>query len=393
MTAESKRACWEWLIRVSISKSMKSFAVTVLQVIVLTEFFMALIGFWGIYNGVEHSIFGYMIDMATHYQLHYAVVAFWCLLPAILLRQKVLTGALVIVLVLSAVTLKPYIKDPSFLLPFHIASTPDAKKIIHQESEPEATSFRVLQFNVLGSNTNFTDGVNYIEAVNADIVALEEVSSGWESALTKLKPQYPYSHYMVREDSYGLAILSKHPLKNLRWKYPGQLRKFGFLPVPVLMVDVVPKQETLLPRFTAVVVHALPPVSPEHFEARFSQFAELAELISESTESLNQPLVVAGDFNVTPWSPYFNTFLNHAELIDTQAEKGVQTSWPAHVPAWWRVPIDHVLFSGDRLKLTSRVLGPALGSDHLPVIADFEVTYHHKLKRDKDKVDMKAKVK
>ncbi len=359
----------------TIAKSIQSFAVTVLQVIVLTEFFMALIGFWGIYNGVSHGMFGYMMDMATHYQLHYAVVAFWCLLPAVLLRQKVLTAALVIILVLSAVTLKPYIKDPSFLLPFHIARTPKLNPLSNKETDAIRPSLRVLQFNVLGSNTNFTDGVNYIEAVDADIVALEEVSSGWESALNKLKAQNPFSHFMVREDSYGLGILSKHPLKNLRWKYPGKLREFGFLPVPVLMVQVDPKQETGLPKFMAVVVHALPPVSPEHFEARFSQFSELAELIAESTKDRHQPVIVAGDFNVTPWSPYFNAFLSKADLIDTQAEKGVQTSWPASVPAWWRVPIDHVLFSsGAPFKLTSRVLGPVLGSDHLPVVAEFDIS-------------------
>ena len=79
-------------------------------------------------------------------------------------------------------------------------------------------------------------------------------------------------------------------------------------------------------------------------------------------------MIVAGDFNVTPWSPHFRDLLKAAGLRNAACGPGYLATWPRWFwPA--RIPIDHVLLKGPWAVTTLR-LGPAFGSDHYPIIAD-----------------------
>ncbi|MEO8811843.1 MAG: endonuclease/exonuclease/phosphatase family protein, partial [Caulobacteraceae bacterium] len=85
-----------------------------------------------------------------------------------------------------------------------------------------------------------------------------------------------------------------------------------------------------------------------------------------------QSLIVAGDFNSTPWS-----FALHRQdrLFGLERRTRALFSWP--VRPWSRhklitplpiVPIDHI-YAGRAWKTVSVTVGPKLGSDHLPVVA------------------------
>ena len=76
-----------------------------------------------------------------------------------------------------------------------------------------------------------------------------------------------------------------------------------------------------------------------------------------------------GDLNVTPWSPYFRDLVKRTGLIDTGRKRGFQSTWKRNNPVF-SIPIDHILHSED-LICTNRWIGPALGSDHRPVMAEF----------------------
>ena len=79
-------------------------------------------------------------------------------------------------------------------------------------------------------------------------------------------------------------------------------------------------------------------------------------------------MIVAGDFNTTPWSPYFRDLVAAAGLRNAAEGHGYVGTWPAWFwPAL--IPIDHVLLKGP-LVATSVRRGPAIGSDHFPIIAD-----------------------
>lgn len=92
--------------------------------------------------------------------------------------------------------------------------------------------------------------------------------------------------------------------------------------------------------------------------------------ISAIVDALPSPKVVAGDFNMPVesiiyrkyWSGYHNAF----------SERGTGYGWSERasvrgIPVWFR--IDHVLMDKG-LKPMNCKIGPDVGSDHLPVIAD-----------------------
>jgi endonuclease/exonuclease/phosphatase (EEP) superfamily protein YafD len=77
--------------------------------------------------------------------------------------------------------------------------------------------------------------------------------------------------------------------------------------------------------------------------------------------------ILLGDMNRTEGSPYFADFLRESGLRDSRLGFGSQPSWPTW--SFYRIPIDHAFVSGD-LAVVGRRLGPAIGSDHLPLILD-----------------------
>ncbi len=87
------------------------------------------------------------------------------------------------------------------------------------------------------------------------------------------------------------------------------------------------------------------------------------------------PLIVAGDFNLTPWSPRFPAVLSASGLKLADTGSIWPHTWPA--PSGWfygglvvrGFPIDHILVSRHFALLAAR-RGPDIGSDHLPVIVD-----------------------
>jgi endonuclease/exonuclease/phosphatase (EEP) superfamily protein YafD len=84
------------------------------------------------------------------------------------------------------------------------------------------------------------------------------------------------------------------------------------------------------------------------------------------------PVIVAGDFNQTPWTPWHRAFRERSGLVDAAG-----TSWPeatrrpfGGLP--WSLlatPIDRVLVRPG-IGVTGFHVGPQFGSDHNPVTAD-----------------------
>jgi endonuclease/exonuclease/phosphatase family metal-dependent hydrolase len=97
------------------------------------------------------------------------------------------------------------------------------------------------------------------------------------------------------------------------------------------------------------------------FRERRGQVAAIA------SEMLGEALVIAGDFNCTPWSPAYKLLARGLRSATRFAR-----TWPAPAPI---VPIDHIFYRG-RLDVVSAGAwtgGPARrASDHLPVVAELQ---------------------
>jgi endonuclease/exonuclease/phosphatase (EEP) superfamily protein YafD len=83
------------------------------------------------------------------------------------------------------------------------------------------------------------------------------------------------------------------------------------------------------------------------------------------------PVIVAGDFNATPFSPIFRKVIKISGLKDSREGFGWQPSWPTYVPLLW-LPIDHILVSSE-IQVHNRATGSFIGSDHYPVFADLSI--------------------
>ena len=113
-------------------------------------------------------------------------------------------------------------------------------------------------------------------------------------------------------------------------------------------------------------LHTLPPMSRRHAETRDAQLAAAAAWAQARRAEGSAP-VLLGDFNATPFSAALAPLIA-ADLRDSLTASSVWTagSWP-DLPWPLRIAIDHC-WHDPRLVSSGRTIGPALGSDHRPLL-------------------------
>jgi endonuclease/exonuclease/phosphatase (EEP) superfamily protein YafD len=216
---------------------------------------------------------------------------------------------------------------------------------------PAGAHVRLLSLNVLRSNHRHAEVVRLIAAETPDVIALVEVNQRW---LDGIAPAVEGYSRLANHDNLGVALF-------VRGKVRGEMRRLRNRR-PNIFAEVTVNGAT----FRMVVVHPIPPVTRRHHDLLMDYFAELGGLVRGDPR-----VVVAGDFNATPWSRTFARMMTASGLCDSRAGFGAQTSFPANrtIP---RIPIDHVLTSC-AIGVQDRRIGSDVGSDHLPVIADLVV--------------------
>ena len=94
--------------------------------------------------------------------------------------------------------------------------------------------------------------------------------------------------------------------------------------------------------------------------------------MQESLKAIPRPVVVAGDFNAAAWSEAVSKVV---ATSDTRVVPGLRFTLrmgPRPIGPIAFMPIDHVMMP-DGFIVGDIAVGPALGSDHLPVVVVFEV--------------------
>lgn len=282
-----------------------------------------------------HAALEYLSHLRPVWCLGVAVLT--TLLLAVKCRRMALLGAIVL-----AVNLVPIAK--LYVPTWTRAGSGDEK-------------ITLLQLNVWGGrNKHPALAVDAIKFADADIVGISEATSTWLTYLKKCLPEYPY---VIAEDRFGgIAVFSKRPLADARIKYYSTIRR----PRVQARFSIGDRKVTLL------FIH---PVTPFHgVDLRNGEFDEVAEDAVKVNEA-GEPLIIAGDFNCTPWSAYFDKLARDARVEDTEKGYGVQPTWNAH----WKVPIfpiDHCLASADFVTVR-RIIGGKIGSDHLPVLTELSL--------------------
>lgn len=211
-----------------------------------------------------------------------------------------------------------------------------------------AGQLRIVQFNAWGENVKTAEAVGWILAQNADVVVLQE-SGAVKAALVA-------RGYSAQCDRCGAVILSRRPAVR-RFAQPPSGDLPGF--IAWAMFDDPGGQ------YTVVAVHRYWPVRVARSKAQTETLNSVIEGLPRSR------LIVAGDFNSTPWS-----FARRREDRDWGLVRRTRAlfTWPAArlshnrlpAPFPW-LPIDHV-YAGDGWATVSVARGPEIGSDHYPVV-------------------------
>lgn len=239
-----------------------------------------------------------------------------------------------------------------------------------------ARSLSLITNNVYIANRRLDDLTQWLRTRPADVVVLQEVAPKLIKRLREADDGYPYR--LVAEESYegyedykmwhfggersgadsrngwrsseATVVLSVWPIIERRMPEP-QTRAWQMSQVRLDMGD------GLQPWI--VVVHPPSPVIAGNLPLRDRIFGELAATVGQ----LDGSVIVAGDFNATPYTPAFRAFAEGAGLASFER-------FPATYPSRLRdlgLPIDHVLVRDARLVDLQAI--PPIGSDHRPLSA------------------------
>ena len=277
---------------------------------------------------------GWPFELFTHFRAQYAVAAVLLTFLLLLVRRP---RAAAVAGMLAALHALPALQRT-------VADDPVAAC--------GGPAFTVVTANLQYSNHDTSRFLDWLAANPADLVVMQEVTGAWATTLSQVSA-YPQRDFLVREDPYGIGVMSRWPLRSL------QRRDFAGDGLPSLSGGLVVQGQPV--RFLALHTHW--PILPRLAASRDRSLDAAAALVRAGAG----PVAVLGDLNLTAYSPVFARFLESAGLRDASEEPRWSPTWMA---GFWPLAlrIDHVLVTPD-LCVERVEVGPSIGSDHRPVIA------------------------
>lgn len=192
-----------------------------------------------------------------------------------------------------------------------------------------------------------------------DVILLLEADTAFSPSIQTLAREFPYHIERLSDDSpWGIALLSRYPFSEVRAVDLLDLEDLIMLDARII---------TPSGPVRVVGIHPPNPISAGSANLRDEFMEKLADYLNRDA---GIPTVVFGDLNSTIWSPKLREFLSKTSLRDAQRGHGMLSTWHAflaHYADFLGVPIDMTLVSLG-LTVEDRRAGPALGSDHLPVL-------------------------
>jgi len=281
---------------------------------------------------------GWPFELFAHFRVQYAALAL-VLAPVLVWLRHPRTAVLAVALAL-----------------FHALPAAEDALASERVTECGGPALTVVTANVRYRNGDHQQFLDWLAAHPADVVVVQELTAAWAADLAR-QPGYPYRKFLVREDPYGIGILSRWPLDAVTQV---DLAEDG-LPSLVGRLDAGGHGLQVLG------LHTRWPITPSLARARDRSLREAARLVA----SHDLPVVALGDLNLTPYSPVFAEFLRQAGLRDGMDGHQWRPTWQV---GFWplALPVDHVLVSPEVCVERAEV-GPSIGSDHRPVIAQLRL--------------------
>ncbi len=198
---------------------------------------------------------------------------------------------------------------------------------------PDLTFFYA---NIHKNNLTYTWIVWPIKKYNPDVVLLVEYEKWHHKILWNFfKKNYPFVNRIYLGIYAWNVIFSKYPLKNLSDKIQLKPWRFGYVQVQ--------KNNR---KYYFYLIHTSSPVLPWEYKNRNQQLEYLSQILnSQYNINKNYDTFVLWDFNLSPWSPYFQEFTKNLKwFVDI-------TSYIPFCTTWWfmkfplRSHIDHIFYN------------------------------------------------
>lgn len=288
----------------------------------------------------------YPLELLTHFQWQYFLAGVTGLILLLLLRRPRMSMIGVVAVLMPGLTLLPY--SP-------LGRGVTARQAVADESHP---TLRIMLANVLTHNRRVDDLLVQMTEFDPDIVVLQEIDRWWVEALEDTESAYPYRAVEPRADNFGLLVLSRIPMADVEL-FHGEAARLPSA-VASFVLDGRPLR--------MATTHPLPPMGVRNQSSRDAQLRRVKAHLCRERE-LDDPLILIGDLNTTPWSPIYREVVSALHLRNAREGRGVLPTWPTHLPGILRIPIDHILLTDDFVVEQFR-LGEEFGSDHLPVFVE-----------------------
>ena len=212
---------------------------------------------------------------------------------------------------------------------------------------------RLISFNISYENPveNFENIRDMILSEKPDIVQFQEFSPQMQDKIKTLSSILPYSTELNKpKGPFDSLILSKYPLTNTKVDNNHAV-------ITNLILN-----ET---KISIVGIHLLTGGTKKNFNNSLQQINHLKTIISNT----NKNLILLGDLNMTSTSKRFAKFLKETNLYTYTSYKNITSTWPAFMPNFLGIQIDHILFSNN-FKMVDKKISNSFGSVHRPLIVE-----------------------
>jgi endonuclease/exonuclease/phosphatase (EEP) superfamily protein YafD len=277
----------------------------------------------------------WLVDLCSHFPVQYGLLALLCVGLAVWKRAWLLGSIAGLLLLINFSVFAEYRST----VPYHPVP---------------GKTFTLYLANVWRLNAGLDRTIDDILQVAPHCVFLMEVTPAHLDPLQPLLQHFPSQIIYPKENTTGFLFLSQYPVMTSQIITRADHGHRAIL-VAELSIDHHP-----------VIIYGVHPHAPawrKRFQKRNTQLRWLAERLDDHED----PAIVVGDFNATPFSPAFQAFLTASGLHDPRQENGWYPSWPVYMPLWW-LPIDHILVNS-QLQISQFSTRSSIGSDHYPVVA------------------------
>lgn len=282
--------------------------------------------------GARLGRFHWSADWLAYFHDSYFFMALGLILGFMVLRRYAWSGIAGIVVLFNGFLLLPYLPRP-----------------VKADLEPD---LRLYSHNLYYQNDDVKAIAADVKKYDPDIVFLMEYSTAIQAAIEADFAEYPYRLIEPSRYTMGLALFSRIPFEM------AEVVRLETTRIPVYHLEFLLKGQTV----SFVGGHPWPPL-PRWGTFHREQMGTITDVAADAAH----PLIVAGDFNASPWSYTVRRLKTGAAIQDARIGFGWRKTW--RLGPLLKLPIDQILVSR-AWRVIKFEQGDWGGSDHAPLIVD-----------------------